>query len=824
MKFFSKNAKSKSYNTKDKPTDTSNGSKQLNQSEVEHKNLLSSPDSVRFQLSSYKPSVDSPNSGSPVKEDDSRAPSASNYLMQINLVDNEPEVLPFDETEEKDAKGSQNKIPKRTDKRNNSKKASDEIRVNSLQGVAKGNLKAQSLTDLGANDVEFAEKEIDKNIKVHEAKIDMKPISELEKPKIHVNEPPKDTAILINNKDAKKTTGNKKDEEKEDDKKKLIMSPETSNLLSPQPLENIFSEEGIPEERTPFNKRSGKRSGSVIYHPEGFASIIRPQLKRAASDIFFDKKKMNELTESSPRKKMLFKKHVTLSRRRCGKFISCIKPVIFIITYVLVVYGFLPLALQFGAFDYHNDIIRAVLNFGLLGFLQGIVQTFLLYHLIDVPILTKITEIEGKNKGLIDPSKYLTINKCNAVLMISFSTGMLIVAGVVIRQLNLNLTEINILLSILCITVFNGVIWLLFVWVKSPKALNNERKILEKELKEIGKIRKDFLEDLTHTRRKMEIKAMNQHMEDGSPMLINRAYLGLTSSVQSNMNVDARKLLHKMYDYSSEFARIRLQSIKTFTIMFLSILQILAMVSIIRLIEDTKNLPLSLLAVLFLFIVGWFFGLLDVFTPPTKPVLNTMKLVSLIVTAGAYRFVFIHITNRYKMIGVAVIKLLFKTFSSHFGVLFGQKIMEMMSRKKKRAIIDLYDSAREREATSLQYPMYMFQKFTVLQEVDLFFAIVSLLLNGSNTFWEKELGLQFAVHIGDYLFYVIVVVVEIGAHLAVGTLFIYLSSKIFEKKAKINPVNLKKEFMKIMNEKKWVVLSFKILVLYILLFIFFNDL
>jgi len=247
------------------------------------------------------------------------------------------------------------------------------------------------------------------------------------------------------------------------------------------------------------------------------------------------------------------------------------------------------------------------------------------------------------------------------------------------------------------------------------------------------------------------------------------------------------------------------------------------MIQIIKMTERIQNLPESLLCVLLMLAVGSIFGLFDVFISAGKPVFNTMKLVSLIVTAATYRFLFQELTDKDKMIGAAIIRLLYKLVIYHFEALFGEKLLRCFKRDKKQAIvIEFYDSVQEREASYIKRPLYVFQKFMVQQEVDFFFAVVSLYLNSGARTWLNTPDLKFGMQV-EYMFYLSVVLVEFGAHLILGIMFVWIINKILKERAKHITINLGAEFLKVMKQKRWVIIGFKCLLLYILLFVFFNK-
>jgi len=496
-----------------------------------------------------------------------------------------------------------------------------------------------------------------------------------------------------------------------------------------------------------------------------------------------------------------------------------------LIVYILFVYILGPLALLFAGNAYKKEIIRSVLNFGVLGCIQGIAQVLVLYHLIDVPILNRIKEVEGKNRGLINPSSFVVINKTNILGMIVFSCGVQIISGLIIKAADITVNGNCILISSLITAAINGLLWFIFIWKKSPKTLRNENKILEKDLNEIGQIRKDFLKDLNSTRQKIEAQEFNQNtFKAAAGGNMNAAFLGFTSNAVNNDKMDFRKLLHKVYDFSAEFKKKRLESFKAVTILILPWAQLIAMINIIKLIENTETIAVSLVYVFVLFVVGSAFGFMDVFTAPTQPVLNKMKTVSLIVTAAAYRFLFVNLSSKNKMMGAAVIKLLYKIVMHFFVVSCGENVMQRVKKlTKNKLTFDFYDSVQDKEAKSIKYPLYFFQKFAFTQEVDFFFAMTSLLLTGSPKYWFGDVELTFGLKIDSYNFYVGLVFIEVLVNAVFGAAFVHLINRILKSRIKLITVDLKKEALRALFETKWIVICFKGLFLYVLLFIFFNH-
>jgi len=824
MKFFKKVYNSKSYSGKNKLSQGQETLKQTNQSEKDAKSIGSfSPGesllvAANGKIPSHLENKDETHAKIKILSqekflDNSPEPHVhieSKYINKVKYVDDEPEACLSISSLTALDKNDSRYAPRENTKRRITKKGSDQIQ--SGKEPVSNTTKAKSLIDISPIEVLSPETPYGTTLGVPILKTTQKHASMNEKPSGNDSMNARDLlsstrAHLLPHNNGLHLTPGKGNE-------KFLLSHRTEEI----PVEGF-----IPEERDPsmignngsgiFDKKPhGNNLVSMSFDMSGYDNHPNKNLPDHLPEESIVEQKKTEKVSKNPKKTPKIKNAEVIDKRRSVFLIFSL--------YILIVYAFIPLSLLFGAFHYENDTIKATLNFGILGCIQGIVQVLLLYHLIDVPILTKITEIEGRNKGLIDASRYLVINKLNALGIVSISVGVQIAAGIIIKFNEVKVDEITILCSSLVTTAINGLLWFLLIWIKSPRTLKSEKKILDKELKEIGQIRKEFIVDLYQTRNKIEIISHNQNIIQSGAKKLNMAYLGFSSHVISNVQVDARKLLHKVYDFSSEFKRIRLKSIKAFMILMFSWAQILILVSLVKKAEETENLLLSLFYVLLIFIIGSIFGLLDLFTSPTKPVLNTMKLVSLIITAGTYRFLFVGLTDRNKMIGAVIIKVVYKTIMYCFVVLCGESIMKKIKKGRNNIAIEFYDLVQEREFERIKHPLYVFHKFTLMQEVDIFFGLMSLLLTASTRYWFMDLNMTYGLKIESFIFYLVLVILEIVANLVIGLLFVSIIKRIVKNRTKVIHIDLGKEVIENFMKKKWVVLCFKGLLLFVLLFIF----
>lgn len=187
------------------------------------------------------------------------------------------------------------------------------------------------------------------------------------------------------------------------------------------------------------------------------------------------------------------------------KFWPSIRFYLKLIVMIAVLYIGVPVGLLFGAANYDDSEVLVNLNFGLLGIFQGLIEIAFLYYLIDLPIRSKIKEIEGSKNGWINIDNYVVVNKVNSALILIFSTGIQIGAGNAIKSLDIRITPVQIFASCLILTAFKGFVWLAVLVFRTPNSIFADKVMIKKELEHIGKIRKEFMQNLRNRKNRIEM-------------------------------------------------------------------------------------------------------------------------------------------------------------------------------------------------------------------------------------------------------------------------------------------------------------------------------
>lgn len=526
--------------------------------------------------------------------------------------------------------------------------------------------------------------------------------------------------------------------------------------------------------------------------------------------------KLKGLVHSELRKTMMYKKKRNQYIRYSLK----------LGTILVLLYIGLPIGLLFGAHDYNREELLASFNFGLLGAFQGLVEVAFLYYLIDLPIRDKIKEIEGLKKGWIDMDDYLLINKLNIVLIFLFSAGIQIGAGNLMKDLGVDIGPKQIFASCLIITAFKGVLWLIMIMFRTPNSTFAGKAIVKKEIEHIGKIRKDFMEQLKQTKNKIEM--IGVPIDGETDLVVNSVNLNELMPPQEKTekgSLDFRKFSFGNFDHGREFKLLRLQSIKVFIILIINYGQLFAQFYMIYSVSDTTPVAVTLLIAAVVPVISFIFSLFDFFTHPTSLHLTAMKVFSIVIQATIYRFLYLQVEDKGQMIGILAIKMVYKGIVYFGGMKFGGDALFNLKARFKSTLNNKYTvSAIENSITREKFRKYLFLKFVVLQSIELFCEIGLLVPLALTTVEIDNHSLNFGYRTGNVHFYIYMALLEAVIDIGISVVLFYLTRNWLsgEGKYKLSSKSLFNEAWAYLNKKKYIIITSQILTLFLIFFVFFN--
>jgi len=499
---------------------------------------------------------------------------------------------------------------------------------------------------------------------------------------------------------------------------------------------------------------------------------------------------------------------------------------IYLILIAAVFYAVIPLTLLFAAHDYQNEELLVNLNFGILGLFQGCLEILYLYKLIDVPIKRKVREIEGRNKGLINLKNFVIISPWSIAIILVLGAGIQIGAGNFMKGLDITIGPTQILVSSIIPTVVKGAILVSFIYFRTPSSIFIDKKLVKKELKQITKIRKDFVEDLLNTKRHLDTLELQQIYTrndmlytNNEPMVLPAAAVLAQTQAQAP-NVDFRKFSRGSYDYGREFKMLRIQSVKIYLILIITYCQILALYGIVKGISEISVVILGLLVFVCFRLVSFIFGLLDVSTSIASFHMNLMKITSMVASAAVYRFLYLQVENKGEMIGILAIKMVYKILIYCGGIMYGGDIINSL--KIKFRFGRYGRSKSEMEFSKLKFRRYLFEKYILFQKIDFFFALGTLLPIALATDAFPSVKFDLALKCGDLTFYVCLVIVEVILDAILTAVFVFLAQKKLRNTTKSLDKGLIREIYKTINHSKVMTSSLEILMLYLMFFLFLN--
>ena len=493
---------------------------------------------------------------------------------------------------------------------------------------------------------------------------------------------------------------------------------------------------------------------------------------------------------------------------------------LFLFAFALI-YAGIPLLLLFGAHDYGKSKILANLNFGLLGLFQGLTEVAFLYEIIDKPIRKKIREIEGVGNRLIDINDYVVINVISTIILLIFSAGTQMVAGNALQTLEFETGPKEILVTCFMTTILKGIIVTSIIIFTTPKSIFEDKDLIKKEIKQISKIRDDFMEDLRNIKRNLQMAELQELYGEnelrGTVLTIHRSH-----EATNVADFDLRKFSQGCEDYGKELRKIRIQSFKVFAMLSIVYLHILALYYLDKAAGEISIVPLSLLVILTIPLISFVFGLFDFFNRTTSLHLKPMKATHVIIMVALYRVLYLQIHSKGEMIGILGLKIVYKCVVYFGGAAFGSKVVNYL---KTRLKVSRYGASEvEVRMTRAKVSKYTFDKFIVLQQADILFSIGTLIpIASGGKVILRSLNFDINLRCQDIIFYVVLVSAEIILDVLLTGLFLFFKQKIVVQKSKNSKEsNLLETLIEVFSSKKYTIVSSEILMMFLVLFMLLN--
>jgi len=452
---------------------------------------------------------------------------------------------------------------------------------------------------------------------------------------------------------------------------------------------------------------------------------------------------------------------------------------------------------------------------------------------VDIPISKRIEEIEGENAGMINPKKYHIINKYTFTAVMAWVIGLQISAGVVIRSLGYNVDATAILVTMICISTIGAFLWFFIMLLQSPPTFENKKKLLNKELMQIGEIRKNFMEDLHQTRITLDNQSKGPEKLRTAELipLMPLAHAGAVANVKSNLKVDVRKFRSNISEHSGELIKMRLRVIRIYGLMIFFEGQLLALFSLLGVIHDHNNVGVALVLLIISIAVGTCFGYVEFFTKSTQYLVSNMKVVSMLVNAAVYRAFFFVVDDKGAMIGAVLFKFAYKILC-YYAYFFHWKRVGGCWRGSVGKLylnntipkIHFYNSEEEREMGEIKHQRKILQKFIILQNVDLYFGLGTIFPFACSRSWFPDLDFNFNIALSSFQFYLGLLLLESTADIIMSIHFCLMAKKALQKKVRIVKVSILNEIKSIVGGRESVLIILEALVMYLLLFIFMNEL
>jgi len=480
----------------------------------------------------------------------------------------------------------------------------------------------------------------------------------------------------------------------------------------------------------------------------------------------------------------------------------------------------LPIILLFGAFNYDSQRLKAFLNNSILGFYLGATQIALLYQMIDLPILLKVHEMEGKHSGLIKAREYMVLTKKMIIYILVTSTGFQCAIGQVVTSLDVDFAPWLIVISCWINILLNAGIYFAMLLFRSGHNAAKEQalhlKKINKEFKAIEQIRRIFVTDIVDTRKELDV-LQQMKAGPGDPGQMN-IKLGVDATI------DIRRFNSKKYDFSSEASKISGKSVKSFFILGTFLTQLLVLVYMVKAMHELENGAAAVTLACLFPLVGFIYGIVDPDRKLLEARLNLFKAISIIAVSAVYRFIYFQVGSQQRAGAIFAAKFVFKIIFYLCGFKYYDRIMKYLNKKKDIPADNILDPAAAEDHYFAGHLRYLFQKFVFLHACDLYYDLSTLMIYTAAQDWFKGVSFDLILSGGYDGLYKGLSVLEFFLDIGVLVLGSYIVQKLLRKRSGYEKFSAIEEIKTVLEERKWLTLAFQTGALFILILMFLNGL
>jgi len=506
-----------------------------------------------------------------------------------------------------------------------------------------------------------------------------------------------------------------------------------------------------------------------------------------------------------------------------------IKKFLYRLTLLAIYIIAVPILLLLAAYNYDNKNVKNVVNFSILGVYLGAGQLAIIYQMIDLPILREIKELEGQNKGLVNSSEFVIVNKRRIFWTLSSSAVIQIICGQVLNALDINFSHLSIIITSLLNLGANAIFWFMILFMQGNQTKETNLKRLRKEIISIEKFRKTFWNDVQETKKDLDELQTTQTLatsinNKAVQSSIDELKISLAARVASDANIDVRKLNSKKYDFQTEAKKIKDTSIISFLFIGMFQLQILVLVYIIKLVSSAESIAVTVVIRFFLPLVGIFFGNAFYKTSILTPKLTIAKTVSIICSSATYRFLLFRVTTKAEMWALVALKFASKIIIYLIGIFLVERGAKKFVKTKEVVGASYFDQALEDEYFYMRYTRFWFQRFILIETSDLYYNISAMVvLAGMNSWFTSSLSPNLTVKIGDLDYYQSLSGIEIAVEIVFTLMILAALRFIFNRKVTMKGESVFKEMRRTITERTQIVINFQTFALFMMMLVFFNQ-
>ena len=138
--------------------------------------------------------------------------------------------------------------------------------------------------------------------------------------------------------------------------------------------------------------------------------------------------------------------------------------------------------------------------------------------------------------------------------------------------------------------------------------------------------------------------------------------------------------------------------------------------------------------------------------------------------------------------------------------------------------IHFYNSEDEKEWAKIKPQRYIWHKFIIIQNLDLYFALGTIFPLICSRTWFPGLQFGFSIALSSFDFYLGLVLLESAADALIAIHFCMMAKKNLQKQLRILKISILNEIKSIVTRRESILLILEALVMYLLFFVFMNKL